>query len=26
MARVVLDGKERIFLPGGYGPSYLYTP
>jgi N-acetylneuraminic acid mutarotase len=26
MVRVILDGQARLFLPGGFGPSYLYTP
>jgi N-acetylneuraminic acid mutarotase len=26
MAKIMVNGQERLFLPGGHGPSYLYTP
>jgi N-acetylneuraminic acid mutarotase len=26
LVKVAVNGQERLFLPGGYGPSYLYTP
>jgi Kelch motif len=26
IAKVMVNGQPRLFLPGGFGPSYLYTP
>ena len=26
IVKVMLNGQPRLFLPGGFGPSYLYTP
>ena len=26
IVKVTLNGQPRLFLPGGFGPSYLYTP
>jgi N-acetylneuraminic acid mutarotase len=26
IVKVLLNGQPRLFLPGGFGPSYLYTP
>jgi N-acetylneuraminic acid mutarotase len=26
IVKVVVDGQQRLFMPGGFGPSYLYTP
>jgi N-acetylneuraminic acid mutarotase len=26
IVKVMLNGVPRLFLPGGFGPSYLYTP
>jgi hypothetical protein len=26
IVKVMVNGQPRLFLPGGFGPSYLYTP
>jgi N-acetylneuraminic acid mutarotase len=26
IVKVLVNGQPRLFLPGGFGPSYLYTP